>query len=229
MNNKMGYILIIIGLIIVLWGIKIIIKPKAAEKQHIILEQPIRLEKKSDEKLTNPNKLSENENVKSTLPIKQDYFDENKAKGDAFEKFVVKNFDPKYFILQEWRSDKYVDGIYAISNHFPDLEVIFNFKSKNIHEAFAIECKWRKSYYKNGIEWAENYQIVNYKEYSEKLEIPVFVVIGVGGEPGKPQELFIVPLQKMNSKVISKSELEKYSKDISKPQFYWDSEKTVLR
>ncbi len=107
--------------------------------------------------------------------------------------------------------------------------MIFNFKSKNIHEAFAIECKWRKSYYKNGIEWAENYQIVNYKEYSEKLEIPVFVVIGVGGEPGKPQELFIVPLQKMNSKVISKSELEKYSKDISKPQFYWDSEKTVLR
>jgi hypothetical protein len=82
MNNKMGYILIIIGLIIVLWGIKIIIKPKAAEKQHIILEQPIRLEKKSDEKLTNPNKLSENENVKSTLPIKQDYFDENKANPD---------------------------------------------------------------------------------------------------------------------------------------------------
>lgn len=41
--------------------------------------------------------------------IQQDDFDENKAKGDAFEKFVVKNFDRKYFTLQEWRSDKYVD------------------------------------------------------------------------------------------------------------------------
>lgn len=156
-------------------------------------------------------------------------FDENKAKGDAFEKYVVKNFNQKYFTLQEWRSDKYVDGIYAVSNHFPDLEVIFDFKEKGVKEAFAIECKWRKSYFKNEIEWAKNYQIKNYKEYAEKLNIPVFVVIGVGGEPEKPKELFVVPLQKMKGNIITKSELANYKKDLSDERFFWDYDKNNLR
>lgn len=131
--------------------------------------------------------------------------------------------------MQEWRSDKYVDGIYAVSNHFPDLEVIFDFKPKGVKEAFAIECKWRKNYFKNGIEWAQNYQIKNYKEYADKLKIPVFVVIGVGGEPEKPEELFIVPLPNMKDNVISKTELVKYKKDISDSRFFWDYEKNKLR
>jgi hypothetical protein len=98
-----------------------------------------------------------------------------------------------------------------------------------VKEAFAIECKWRKNYFKNGIEWAQNYQIKNYKEYAEKLNIPVFVVIGVGGEPEKPEELFIVPLSKMKSNTITKSELANYKKDISDARFFWDYEKNKLR
>ena len=161
--------------------------------------------------------------------IKKADFDRNKAKGDAFEKYVVKNFDPKFFILQEWRSDKYVDGIYAVSNHFPDLEVVFDYKSKAIREAFAIECKWRKDFFNNQIEWAQDYQIKNYKDYAERIKIPVFVVIGVGGEPENPGELFIVPLNKLESITISKSELLKYKKDLSRPRFFWDFDKNELR
>lgn len=40
-----------------------------------------------------------------------DDFDENKAKGDAFEKFVVLHFDTAYFTYftsKEWRSDKQI-------------------------------------------------------------------------------------------------------------------------
>lgn len=214
MNSKMGYILIVLGLAIVVWGIIIVRKPqKKTETIEINNEQTVK----------NEAKPTVNEK------IQQDDFDENKAKGDAFEKFVVKNFDRKYFTLQEWRSDKYVDGIYAVSNHFPDLEVIFDFKAKGVKEAFAIECKWRKNYFKNGIEWAQNYQIKNYKEYAKKLNIPVFVVIGVGGEPEKPEELFIVPLSKMKSNTITKSELANYKKDISDARFFWDYEKNKLR
>jgi len=209
----MGYILIAFGLVIVVWGIIIVRKPSKIQKIENKSEHPIK------------------EEVKSTVneKIQHDDYEENKAKGDAFEKFVVKNFDPKYFTLQEWRSDKYVDGIYAVSNHFPDLEVIFDFKSKGVNEAFAIECKWRGYYYKNEIKWAENYQINNYKEYAEKLSIPVFVVIGVGGEPKMPEELFIVPLQEMKSNTITKSELANYKKDISDTRFFWDYEKNKLR
>jgi len=216
MNNKMGYFLIVLGLILAVWGIIIVSKPQQKKEiNEINIEQSVKAE-------VTPKQIEKEKNT-------QDDFDENKAKGDAFEKFVVKNFDQKYFTLQEWRSDKYVDGIYAVSNHFPDLEVIFNFKEKAIKEAFAIECKWRKNYFKNEIEWAKNYQIKNYKEYAKKLNIPVFVVIGVGGEPEKPNELFIVPLLNLKDNVISKSELEKYKKDISDTRFFWDYEKNKLR
>ena len=209
----MGYIIIVIGLVIVVWGITIVRKPHKKEIIEINYIQPVKEEAKP----------TENEK------IQQDDFDENKAKGDAFEKFVVKNFDQKFFTLQEWRSDKYVDGIYAVSNHFPDLEVIFDFKAKGVKEAFAIECKWRKNYYKKGIEWAYDYQIKNYKEYADKLNIPVFVVIGVGGEPEKPDELYIVPLEKMKTNTITMSVLANYKKDISDTRFFWDYEKNKLR
>lgn len=209
----MGYLLIAIGVAIVLWGLLLVIKPKEAEKSVKVFVQP---EKQLENQAENDN-------------IKQESFDENKAKGDAFERFVVKNFDPKYFTLQEWRSDKYVDGIYPVSNHFPDLEVFFDFKSKGIRQLFAIECKWRKSYYKNSIEWARDYQIRNYKEYADTIKIPVFVVIGVAGKPENPQELFIVPLQKMENCTISKNDLMKYKKNSEDNRFFWDYNKTELR
>jgi len=224
----MGYIIIVIGLVLVVWGIAIVSKPQKTETIVTKYVQIVKAETKPIlEEKREPIKVAAKPTA--TDKTQQDDFDENKAKGDAFETFVVKNFSRKYFTLQEWRSDKYVDGIYAVSNHFPDLEVIFNFKGKGINEAFAIECKWRGYYYKNEIKWAENYQINNYKEYAEKLNIPVFVVIGVGGEPKMPEELFIVPLQEMKSNTITKSELANYKKDISDTRFFWDYEKNKLR
>lgn len=201
----MGYIVIAIGIAIVVWGIVLLTRHKTTEKPVTTSEKP------------------KQEKLKSVG------FDDNKAKGDAFERFVVKNFDKKYFTLQEWRSDKYIDGIYAVSNHFPDLEVSFNLKSKGIFETFAIECKWRKSYYNESIEWAKDYQLKNYQDYAAKLKIPVFVVIGVGGEAEKPQELFIVPLQKIKSNAISKSELANYKKEHANTQFFWDYDKNDLK
>ena len=88
MSNKMGYIVIAIGIAIVVMGIMLLTKQKTIEKPITTSEKPRQEKEKSVD------------------------LDENKAKGDAFERFVVKQFDKKYFTLQEWRSDKYVDGIY---------------------------------------------------------------------------------------------------------------------
>lgn len=212
----MGYSVIVLGIVIVIWGIVLVSKSRKSQAVN-------QLENVSQEPTVEVVPPSQNTETKS------DDFDENKAKGDAFEKFVVKSFNPKYFTLQEWRSDKYVDGVYAVSNHFPDLEVVFDFKSKGINEAFAIECKWRKYFYKNEIEWAKDYQIKNYKDYADKLQIPVYVVIGVGGEPEKPTELFVVPLKKIEANILTKSELQTYRKDISSLPFFWDYETNQLK
>ena len=55
------------------------------------------------------------------------------------------------------------------------------------------------------------------------------MVIGVAGEPQNPQELFIVPLQKMASGTISKNELMQYKKNPEDNRFFWDYNKTELR
>jgi hypothetical protein len=55
------------------------------------------------------------------------------------------------------------------------------------------------------------------------------VVIGVGGKPEKPKELFIVSLPKMKSATISKSDLANYKKDPANPHFFWDFNKNELK
>lgn len=209
----MGYILIVIGVALAVWGIIIIQKPRNKNTE---VQQQLQVMPSETKPATQQDKP-------------QVALDSNKAKGAAFEKYVVQHFSRKYFTLQEWRGDKYVDGIYAVSNHFPDLEVVFDFKAKNIKESFAIECKWRQNFYNNGIEWAKDYQLKNYQDYATKLNIPVFVVIGLGGTPDKPQDVFIVPLAKMNSSTITKTELTNYKKENPETAFFWDYEKNVLQ
>jgi len=248
----MGYILIGIGLLLIVCGVVIVSKPGQREIVEVIVDRPAaKMPEKEPAPQAAPEKVvAQNQDVprertvryplsgnSSSEPAvaaesKEDKIEdsrENKAKGDAFERYVVKNFNTKYFTLQEWRGDKQVDGVYAVSNHYPDLEVTFNLKSKSIHETFAIECKWRKNYYKNGIQWAHNYQIKNYKEFSQRLHMPVFVVIGVGGEPDKPEELFVIPLSQIQENTICRSDLERFRKDVDNSRFYWDSDSKELR
>ena len=104
MSKRMGYILISSGAFLIIWGLTIILKTSKTVNN--------KLQNLNDSKHEFDKKIEK---------------DDNKVKGDNFEKFVVKKFDKKYFTIQEWRSDKYTDGIYAVSNHFPDLEVMFNF------------------------------------------------------------------------------------------------------
>jgi len=152
MNQLLAYILILIGIGCLGTGIYILASHK---EKPVVNELTVN---KSDEELRH-----------RIQPLNFD--EENRKKGNDFEKFVVQKFDRKYFALQEWRSDKYVNGIYAASNQLPDLEI--NFRKGNINDSFAVECKWRKGYYDNSIKWAEYYQLSNYKNYAKRLQIQV--------------------------------------------------------
>ena len=202
----MAYILILIGLGCLGTGIYILASHK---EKPVVNELTVN---KSDEELRH-----------RIQPLNFD--EENRKKGNDFEKFVVQKFDRKYFALQEWRSDKYVNGIYAASNQLPDLEI--NFRKGNINDSFAVECKWRKGYYDNSIKWAEYYQLSNYKNYAKRLQIQVFVIIGIGGSPDSPEEIFIIPLSQLKSATISQEELRIYEKKDKGP-FYWDGNRKQL-
>jgi hypothetical protein len=149
-------------------------------------------------------------------------------KGKEFTKLIISKFDKKYFKLKEWRSDKYEDGVYPEANKYPDLE--FEFTLRETKSVFAVECKWRKNYYKNGVEWAKEYQLTNYKNFAKERSIPVFVAIGVGGTPNNPDEVFVVPLEKMKDNFLSQTELKKYEKaDFKDKNFFFDGKNETLK
>lgn len=141
--------------------------------------------------------------------------DENKLKGDKFERYMVKLIDSssdKYKLLH-WRSDKIAEnGIYAESNKYPDLEYLYKDDSKSYR--FAVECKWRNSFYNGAIKWSEPKQIQNYLEFERETQTKVFIAIGVGGTPENPEQLYVTTLQNLqNYPNVFESYLRKFRKN----------------
>ena len=153
---------------------------------------------------------------------------EKKHKGNEFEKFIVQKFNKKYFKILEWAGDKYVNGIYAETSTQPDLRIKFTLHE--IEKEFAVECKYRSYYFKDGIDWAKDNQRNNYQNYSEAKGIITFIAIGVGGTADNPEELFIVPLQDLKSDFISKSDLQTYKKsDFKANKFFFEPNTSILK
>ncbi|MBD0285773.1 MAG: hypothetical protein ICV79_10165 [Flavisolibacter sp.] len=153
----------------------------------------------------------------------------DKEKGDAFEKYILSLFDRASgrFRLLDWRSDKITEsGLYALSNHSPDLAL--DFKDNGGYHKFAIECKWRSSFYNGTIDWAKEYQIKNYLNYQKRENIPVFIAIGVGGAPNAPDNLYVARLNDIaRYPSIYQSTLKKYERN-PKHKFFYNPEHRKL-
>lgn len=121
-------------------------------------------------------------------------YQDNYEKGRAFEDFITKLFNERSFHLKEWRKSGKVPGSNLPLDHAdPDLEIELVFSGARKYR-FAVECKWRKEFRDGKIEWATSRQICTYEDFQRWSGIPVFVAIGVGGEPGNPEKLFVTPL-----------------------------------
>jgi hypothetical protein len=144
--------------------------------------------------------------------------------GKEFEEYVVEQFNKKYYQLIEWRSDKYLNGKYPISNKNPDL-VFERLNTQHKNSKFAIECKYR-SIMLNGIFEFDKVQLNNYIKYGNESSMPVFLALGIGGKPSCPEILFIIPVTETTTSRIDMSKLN-YYKRTGKNLFY-DPEKGSL-
>lgn len=151
----------------------------------------------------------------------------SKEKGDAFEKYVIGKFDKNHFKLKDMRSDKGANGVYPESNKYPDLR--YEYGHGHASSSFAVECKWRSRWNKSNdgqeqIEWVSGQgNINNYGEYAKVNNVPVFVIIGIGGEPENPEELFIVPLKRLPRTYAYKHYLCDFAKKHKDTNFFFDS------
>lgn len=145
-----------------------------------------------------------------------------REKGTDFEKYVIDMFPGKWFALHDWTrdtSDK-TCGKRVESNGNPDL--VMRYKPSDA--LISVECKFRSSLYKGALKWSNPAQLKRYKAYTRDIKIPVYIVIGLGGVPFKPDRMFCVPLGAAKYPALYSSIYEKYERDVTK-NFFWDGRK----
>jgi len=122
---------------------------------------------------------------------------EDVLKGREFEDYVLELFklhEKNGFVLKEWQGDKVLGDICPESNRHPDF--VFDYQGKG----FAVECKWREKLSSDlEKDLFSTDKMAIYKQFSTERNIPVFIVLGVGGEPSYPELLYNIPLSQIPS------------------------------
>jgi hypothetical protein len=162
--------------------------------------------------------------TKQSLEPDASEFTKEELAGRDFEDYVVNRFNVegpdgwKYFKLLDWRGDKAVNGIYPVSNLYPDL--CYEFRAGSVVRKFAIECKYRSRLMGSVFELKPK-QLENYKEYQAREKLPVYIVLGLGGVPAYPKDLFVIPLSEFSkTNSIRASQLRYFYNDPGEKFFY---------
>ena len=149
-------------------------------------------------------------------------------KGQRFEQFIIKLFNDHFFHLKKWRaSENFIGSSLPIDHWYPDLEMELVFTREKKYR-FAVECKWRKEFRDGKIDWASNDQICTYRKFQDQVRIPVFVAIGIGGEPDSPEKLFLTPLNSIHMyNGLYESNLIPFNRKPTR-KFYYDASQLKL-
>jgi len=141
----------------------------------------------------------------------EDAYAKDKVTGDAFEGFIVDNICNENKVkAYRWTGDKISpEGNFSSENYDPDMVFTLNDGTR-----FAVECKYRSNWYNHPrygeqILWSKTYsnggtQRQRYTSFAKREGIPVLVVIGVGGTPDNPAEVYCFPLDDLKINYIQK-------------------------
>ncbi|MBS1508041.1 MAG: hypothetical protein JSS79_15480 [Bacteroidetes bacterium] len=149
----------------------------------------------------------------------EDYYRRDEVelkKGHTFEHYVVERFKQRgeFFKWISATSDKGTRDYYPESNQYPDLHYEFRMGGKSY--PFAVECKYR-SMTTGTIKITNDGQIERYKKFGIEKKMEVFIVLGLGGKPEKPSELYVIPLDHL-AQWMDKQTLQAYK---AETRFYY--------
>ncbi|NPE27620.1 hypothetical protein HNV12_06470 [Methanococcoides sp. SA1] len=136
--------------------------------------------------------------------------EESIEKGNDFEHYIAHLFQEKEgYQIVSWNTDimRKHSEIKVEADLYPDLKVRHYIEQKEIY----IECKYRSRLFKGALEWSKWGQFKRYKEYNEKNKI--YVVIGMHGDPNKPDRLYGIPLDDIEYPKLYPKSFEKYEID----------------
>jgi len=145
---------------------------------------------------------------------------EHWERGVNFEKYVKSLLDPKDFSIILWTKDRSRkdDGTPCEADYYPDYTIRYIPTNKK----FSIECKYRSRLQENKmLSWTYPKRLEQYYEIAERDNLPLFIIIGVGGLPDSPSRMFRIPLEDIKNQCVLSPEF--YTKYERKPKdkFEW--------
>ena len=128
----------------------------------------------------------------------------------VFESFVITLFDPLYFRYRRPKVEHVYAGKVSEGESGPDLE--FEFTQNETQVRFAIKCQYYRSAAKNEVQLFSGARQELFRNFEEESEMDLYYVLGFGGTPDDPKELFFVPAKAVTNEYITKAALRPYSK-----------------
>lgn len=128
----------------------------------------------------------------------------------VFEAFVITLFDPLYFRHRRPKPEKVLAGSRSEGESVPDLE--FDFNKDETRVSFAVKCVYYKRAMVNELQLFSAERQQAFRRFEEERNIDLYYIIGMGGRPDDPRELYLVPAKAIRSEYITKAALKPYGK-----------------
>ncbi len=139
------------------------------------------------------------------------------VKGEAFEDYVrdIVFTKANYKLINRTHNYQTNRDDYVDNSLMPD----FEFQCLETKKSFHVEVKFRSGTYnkQDKIEWCKPYQLKRYKTIDKNKK--VFLALGIGEDPRRPDEVFIIPISGIIFCEFYDSYLDKYSFYLDKPIF----------
>lgn len=135
------------------------------------------------------------------LPASENLSKVSWSKAVEFEAYCRGFFSKKCFEIVMYAKDLRGEGAESVDRlYYPNYVIEY----KPTRERFSVECKYRSNMPEDdsSIEWTSQRRLEQYLEFSEKEDLPLFVVIGVGGTPSSPERMFCLPFDEADSPAI---------------------------
>ncbi len=124
-----------------------------------------------------------------------DYF-KGYHKGLLFEHHIRDKFPDHEWVIVSYTKDLHKKlRRFVESDANPD----FVFRKRATGELIAVECKYRSEYWESkkwgeGVSWQMK-QGERYAQYGKENNIPVYIALGVGGNPKSPKCVSYIPIE----------------------------------
>ncbi len=128
----------------------------------------------------------------------------------GFESFVLTLFDPLFFKCKRLKNEHVYAGKGGTAEKGPDF--VIDYEQKDTHARFAIKCQYYANVAKNEVQLFTSERQRSFRQFEQDSDMDVYYVMGFGGSPDDPRELFFLPAKAVKGEYISKAALKQYSK-----------------